>query len=859
MLGPNAQTALKRAQHKAHQTKAPVVTEAHFLWALLQEGETLDTIRNSGVNNLDALKAKVDGLVDATANKATSADLPPIGESLAKFIRNETGDAVRQLRDPKISSDAMVLSLIDNGHPHTRQVLQEANLARDKFVQLAEARRGRGTAQNNLSPTLVRYGTDLTEQAKQGAFQHISGRENELERMRGPFIGSGPRIATLVSENGTGKTALIEEIALFTAMDDSNPNKPREWRKKRLVSINVSALSAGATAANQADGRLADLIAEAKATKGTAEEIILVLEDVKAPKQNKPYLDVAGEIVRNRRDLPGAFITAEYKPWKQFLETEAGLGALKSEIYVNPPDEREVKRILLAHRDRLQRDYGVIIDNNAIDEVQKLAAKYVGDSPDPERSLRLLQLTCERYRLTTESEPLQVQLLNKKIKDLETDIFTWESQPKNGLTQRKLALLNEELGTVTREKLAMEGKFSEAQKVRKEYDALSTYVRQLEEYLSFTRDENITIDRTHYEGLLARKKQELVPLLEKMTATETEFPSLSRTVNKMHIATVIQQDKGIPLQNMLANEKLRLAQLPEFLDQHLIGQPHAKQIVTQAIYRLKTQLQDPKRPLVLRFKAEDDGTGVGASGVGKTEMVKVLALFEFGTEDAIIREDMGNYSESHSVSKLIGSPPGYVGNDEGGQFANKVMRRPYAIALLDEANNAHDKVMATMLPWFDDGYMVDSLGRKIPLNHIIFVITDNFSDTPGTRTYSPQLRNRMVEVNFKVLKEAELLDVYKLQIEPVIQRVLEKLGITFEVDDAVKKKMAQEAFENMGAREMRRLIDHYIIGPIAENYIKDEYKEGNHVVFHIDEQTGKIAAKLGEPKHCGPAVAEMAN
>ncbi|WP_333784346.1 AAA family ATPase [Thermocrinis sp.] len=671
---------------------------------------------------------------------------------------------------------------------------------------------------------LERFGTNLTQLAKEGKLDPVIGREREINQVIEVLLRKSKNNPVLVGDPGVGKTAIVEGLAQRIA----NKEVPIELQDKEVISIDMGSLVAGSKYRGEFEERLKSLLEEVKQKSNVIlfiDEIHTVVGAGKAEGSLDAGNMLKPALARGEIRLIGATTVDEYR---KYIEKDPALERRFQPIYVDEPTEEETIEILKGLRQRLENHHKVKISDEAIESAVKLTKRFVTFRKLPDKAIDALDQACARKKLSVVSVPPEIQELERKIKALDEEIqkaFLEGSYEKEAqLKIRKIQLEKEK-----QDLLSKLGSIDlKIQEIKKRMEELDSEIIKASERGDYEREANLKIEKIKLEKELkeleSAKSQQLV-------------------VSSEDVAQVVSEWTGIPLSKLKEEEMERLLKLEEELHKRVIDQEHAVNAVAQAIRRARAGLKDPKRPIASFLF-------LGPTGVGKTELSKALAELLFGEEDALIRLDMSEFKEEHSVAKLIGAPPGYVGYEEGGKLTEAVRRKPYSVLLLDEIEKAHPRVFDLFLQVLDDGRLTDSHGRTVDFRNTVIIMTSNIGSQylltdkieqefekakekvlEELRYYfRPEFLNRIDEVIvFKPLTMKELLQIIDLLIANINKRLAEK-NIKIELTEEAKKHLVKLGYEpTYGARPLKRTLQRYLENPLAEKIIKGEIKEGDLV------------------------------
>jgi len=687
---------------------------------------------------------------------------------------------------------------------------------------------------------LERFGTNLTQLAKEGKLDPVIGREREINQVIEVLLRKSKNNPVLVGDPGVGKTAIVEGLAQRIA----NKEVPAELQDKEIIAIDMGSLVAGSKYRGEFEERLKSLLEEVKQKSN----VILFIDEIHTvvgAGRAEGSLDAGNmlkpALARGEIRLIGATTVDEYR---KYIEKDPALERRFQPIYVDEPSEEETIEILKGLRPRLENHHKVKISDEAIESAVKLTKRFVTFRKLPDKAIDALDQACARKKLSVISVPPEVQELERKIKALDEEIqkaFLEGDYEKEAQLKIKKVQLE-------KEKQDLLSKLGSAdlriQEIKRRMEELDSEIIKASEKGDYEREANLKIEKIKLEKELkeleSAKSQQLV-------------------VSAEDVAQVVSEWTGIPLSKLKEEEMERLLRLEEELHKRVIDQEHAVRAVAQAIRRARAGLKDPKRPIASFLF-------LGPTGVGKTELSKALAELLFGEEDALIRLDMSEFKEEHSVAKLIGAPPGYVGYEEGGKLTEAVRRKPYSVLLLDEVEKAHPRVFDLFLQVLDDGRLTDSHGRTVDFRNTVIIMTSNIGsqyllslslDGEEKRVeeefekakekvleelryyFRPEFLNRIDEIIvFKPLTMKELLQIIDLLIANINKRLAEK-NISIELSEEAKKHLVKLGYEPAyGARPLKRTLQRYLENPLAEKIIKGEIKEGDRV--RVEYENGNL-------------------
>jgi len=849
-----AQQALYGAQNEAERRQHQQVEPEHLLLALLDQA---DGIVPRIVERLGIDLARMRDSVDSALRGFPRLQVPPTQVYVSprlKRVLDLAQEEASRLRDDYISTEHLFIALADPtvGGPVLR-VFQGLGINRDRIYQVLTQVRG---AQRVTSPhpestyeALQRYGRDLTELARQGKLDPVIGRDEEIRRVIHVLLRRTKNNPVLIGEPGVGKTAIVEGLAQRIVRNDV----PEGLKNKRIIQLDMGALIAGARYRGEFEERLKAVIREIQESQG---EIVLFIDElhtvvgagaaegaIDASNMLKPML------ARGELRTIGATTIDEYR---KHIEKDPALERRFQPILVEEPSVEETISILRGLKERYEVHHGVRIKDSALIAAAQLAHRYITGRFLPDKAIDLVDEAAAKLRMEMDSMPAELDELQRRIMQLEIERegLKRETDPAS---RERLARLEQELSNLKEEynrlRLEWERERELIQGVRQIKEQIETVRHQLEQ-AQLAGDWNRAAQLQY--GVLADLERRLREA-EHQLAAPGPRRLVKEEVDEEDIAEVVSRWTGIPVSRLLESEREKLLHMEERLRQRVVGQDHALSAVANAIRRARAGIQDPRRPL-------GSFLFLGPTGVGKTETARALAEFLFDDEQAMIRLDMSEYMEKHTVARLIGAPPGYVGYEEGGQLTEAVRRRPYSVVLFDEVEKAHPDVLNVLLQILDDGRLTDGHGRTVDFRNTVIIMTSNlgshwFSE-PGLSLddirqlvlntvrahFRPEFLNRIDEiVVFRPLDQDDLRQVVDIQIRQVRQRLADqKVGL--EITDAARDLLAELGFDpHYGARPLRRVIQRTVLDPLAVKLLAGEFQPGDTVV--IDAEAGSIVLR----------------
>jgi len=853
-----AQEAVLGAQQLAEQSGHPEVAPEHLLLALVAQRDGIVPAL-LGKMNIDPnqLGPKVQALVDQLPRVSGGAQAG-ISARLRKVLAAAEQESA-QLKDEFVSTEHLFLALAsETRRGPSVELLKASNVSRDSILQALTSVRGsqRVTDQNpeGKYQALERYGRDLTAVARAGKLDPVIGRDDEIRRVIQVLARRTKNNPVLIGEPGVGKTAIVEGLAQRIVRGDV----PEGLRDKRIVALDMGALVAGAKYRGEFEERLKAVLKEIGASEGQIVLFIDELHTVVGAGAAEGSLDASNllkpMLARGELHTIGATTLDEYR---KHIEKDAALERRFQPVLVSEPTVEDTISILRGLRERYEIHHGVEFKDAALVAAAVLSNRYIADRFLPDKAIDLIDEAASRLRMEIDSMPAELDEVERRIMQREIEREALRKE-KDAASRERLSRLERELAELKESRTRLAAQW------HKEKDAIQN-LRAKKEELEQLRLEAEKAQRAGDYGRASELQYGRIPELER-AVTEHEHasgdaampPMLKEQVDEEDIAEVVSRWTHIPVSRLMEGEIEKLVQMESRLHRRVVGQDDAINAISNAIRRARAGLQDPNRPL-------GSFIFLGPTGVGKTELARALAEFLFDDEHALVRIDMSEYQEKHTVSRMLGAPPGYVGYEESGQLTEAVRRRPYAVVLFDEIEKAHPEVLNVMLQLLDDGRLTDGKGRTVDFRNTVVIMTSNVGshfiaehaqlektdlDESVRRQlmealqahFRPEFLNRVDDIIFfHALTRADIRQIIDIQLAGLLRR-LEERKIGLALSDRARDMLIAEGYDPVyGARPLKRVLQRRVLDPLAMGVLQGTFKEGDEV--HVEVEDGALAMR----------------
>ena len=858
-LTVKAQEALATAAERARITGNPELTPLHLLAGLLAEqGSVAESLLRGVGADVEALRRDTDDALAKLPSMQGAATAPQASLALREVLDRSLAES-QEMGDDYVASEHVLIALAEYSGP-AKDVLRRGNATKQALLEALKSVRGgkRVTDPNAeaLYGALEKYALDLTAAAEAGKVDPVIGRDDEIRRVVQVLSRRTKNNPVLIGDPGVGKTAIAEGLAQRIVAGDV----PESLRGRRIWALDMGALLAGAKFRGEFEERLKALLGEITASEGQFVLFIDELHTIIGAGAAEGAVDAANllkpMLARGELRAIGATTLDEYR---KHVEKDAALARRFQPVFVGEPSVEDAIGILRGLKERYEVHHGVRIQDSAIIAAAMLSDRYIGDRFLPDKAIDLIDEAASRLRIEIDSRPTELDEIERRIMRIEIENAALAKETDAASADRREALANE-LETLTaeagvmRERWELEKRHIDAiRRLKGMIEDVKTEAERAEREADLQRAAKLTY------GDLPAYEAELVAETAALDEVQKSGSFLKEEVDEEDIAEVVGAWTGIPVNRLMEGEMQKLVHLEERLHERLVGQEEAITAVSDAIRRSRAGLGDPDRPI-------GSFLFLGPTGVGKTELAKTLAELLFDDEKSMVRIDMSEYMERHSVSRLVGAPPGYIGYDEGGQLTEAIRRRPYSVVLLDEVVKAHADVFNLLLQVLDDGRLTDGQGRTVDFTNTVLIMTSNAGaefitgelsmdeirrrvDGVLRQQFRPEFLNRVDEtVIFQRLDEAEIRQIVELQVARLVHRVEER-RIAFEVTDAAKDLLGRHGYDpTYGARPLKRAIQRLLENPLALRLLEGDIGDGSRIVADVDGEGDTIGFRVETPQ-----------
>jgi ATP-dependent Clp protease ATP-binding subunit ClpB len=846
-----AWAAIARTPDVVKAAQQQQIEPEHLLKAILEEEGLAASIFSKAGINIQKLRDRTDEFINRQPKVSSSNSSVYLGKNL-EVLFDRAEKERKSFGDDFISIEHILLPYCKDDR-FGKALYQEMGLDEAKLRNVIQQVRGKQKVSDqspeNKYEALTKYGRDLTELAREGKLDPVIGRDDEIRRTIQILSRRTKNNPVLIGEPGVGKTAIAEGLAQRILSGDV----PESLQNRKLIALDMGALIAGAKYRGEFEERLKAVLKEVTESSGQFILFIDEIHTVVGAGATQGSMDASNllkpMLARGELRCIGATTLDEYR---KYIEKDAALERRFQQVFIDQPNVEDTISILRGLRDRYELHHGVKISDTALVAAATLSNRYISDRFLPDKAIDLVDEAAAKLKMEITSQPEALDEINRKVIQLEMECLSLKKENDRESLER-LEKLHRELGDLKEEQTTLKAQWEaeksvidNIRKLKESIEHVNVEVQQAE------RDYDLNKAAELKYGKLTDLQRQLEVGEVNLKEAQTSGRSLLRQeVTEEDIAEIISKWSGIPISKLVESEKEKLLQLEDVLHDRVVGQEEAVTAIADAIQRSRAGLADPNRPIASFIF-------LGPTGVGKTELAKALAAYLFDTEDSMVRIDMSEYMEKHSVSRLVGAPPGYVGYEEGGQLTEAVRRRPYAVILFDEIEKAHPDVFNIMLQILDDGRVTDSQGRTVDFKNSIIIMTSNVGsqfilDIAGDDSKYEEMRDRVMEsmrssfrpeflnrideiVIFHALRRDELRRIVKLQVQRLEQRLGDR-RMTLKIADAALDFIAEVGYDPVyGARPLKRIIQRQLETQIAKGILRGDYADGDTIFVDIENE-----------------------
>ncbi|MFZ4727977.1 MAG: ATP-dependent chaperone ClpB [Pseudanabaena sp.] len=846
-----AWAAIARTPDVVKAAQQQQIEPEHLLKAILEEEGLAASIFSKAGINIQKLRDRTDEFINRQPKVSSSNSSVYLGKNL-EVLFDRAEKERKSFGDDFISIEHILLPYCKDDR-FGKALYQEMGLDEAKLRNVIQQVRGKQKVSDqspeNKYEALTKYGRDLTELAREGKLDPVIGRDDEIRRTIQILSRRTKNNPVLIGEPGVGKTAIAEGLAQRILSGDV----PESLQNRKLIALDMGALIAGAKYRGEFEERLKAVLKEVTESSGQFILFIDEIHTVVGAGATQGSMDASNllkpMLARGELRCIGATTLDEYR---KYIEKDAALERRFQQVFIDQPNVEDTISILRGLRDRYELHHGVKISDTALVAAATLSNRYISDRFLPDKAIDLVDEAAAKLKMEITSQPEALDEINRKVIQLEMECLSLKKENDRESLER-LEKLHRELGDLKEEQTTLKAQWEaeksvidNIRKLKESIEHVNVEVQQAE------RDYDLNKAAELKYGKLTDLQRQLEVGEVNLKEAQTSGRSLLRQeVTEEDIAEIISKWSGIPISKLVESEKEKLLQLEDVLHDRVVGQEEAVTAIADAIQRSRAGLADPNRPIASFIF-------LGPTGVGKTELAKALAAYLFDTEDSMVRIDMSEYMEKHSVSRLVGAPPGYVGYEEGGQLTEAVRRRPYAVILFDEIEKAHPDVFNIMLQILDDGRVTDSQGRTVDFKNSIIIMTSNVGsqfilDIAGDDSKYEEMRDRVMEsmrssfrpeflnrideiVIFHALRRDELRRIVKLQVQRLEQRLGDR-RMTLKIADAALDFIAEVGYDPVyGARPLKRIIQRQLETQIAKGILRGDYADGDTIFVDVENE-----------------------